>query len=271
VSYGYNAIPTAFVHTYPSGVYFPKLTVTDHFGLMSTAVGFVDATSQRARAVVGGSELGDLTPSPFSTSDLSAWVGGLVSTDPSGDASVALSGFVIPSNGARPQSAVVTFGDGSSPQTIHGVADGRFGGLDATHGYTKPGEVTARLLIRDTHKQVAAATTHVSISGPVTLGPLNDVVTVNAQSGSSSVPVSIPIQVSTGANAGPDAYTIIWGGGIAGEDAVTGAYGTLPSTLSRLYANPGNGNSANHTVTITYRNDHGSTAVLRIRVVVNGA
>ena len=108
-----------------------------------------------------------------------------------------------------------------------------------------------------------------SISGPVVLGPLSDVINVDASHGDASLPVNIPIAVDTGANAGGEAYRIDWDGGSG--SAITGAYGVLPSILSRTYSNPGNGNTDTHNLVITYRNDHGSSATLRIRVIVHGA
>lgn len=108
-----------------------------------------------------------------------------------------------------------------------------------------------------------------SIAGPVVLGPLSDVLNVDATHGNSSLPVTIPITVDSGANAAGEAYRIDWDGG-SGTD-ITGAYGVLPSILSRTYANPGNGNTDTHNLVITYRNDHGSSATLRIRVIVHGA
>ncbi|HVU73682.1 MAG TPA: PKD domain-containing protein [Mycobacteriales bacterium] len=256
MSYGYGTVPKSFTHTYPSGVYFPQLHLVDSHGLSVTSTSFVDATSQRARAQFGGGAGVQ-------------WVGGLVSTDASGNDEVRLSGLLVPSNGARPKSATILFGDGSSPLTVHGVQDGQFGGADAVHGYSAVREMTAHLQVKDTHNQTAVATTHVSIAGPVVLtGPADDTVTVGATHNVSTVNVPINLSVVTGLGALPEAYTIDWDGGTG--DPVTGAYGALPSTLTRTYANPGSGTDV-HNVVITYRNDHGSTAVLRIRVVIDGA
>ena len=258
--FGDGAPPATFSHIYPSGIFYPELDVLDHFGMYSYAEGYVDATSARARW------------SYFGGGGNARWVPGVQATDGSGNDAVCFSGGFVPSLGAQPKGAQITFGDGASQGAIRGFQDGYFNCEDANHGYTQTGEFTAIVAGIDTKGQVATEREHVSIAGRPTLGFPETLPSATAASlSATTVPVTFNSVAALGANAGPFGWSVNWGDATPSLDTRQGGYGTIPASLSHAYPNPGP-SPAQHTYfgSVTVRNDHGGSVTRTFQVTVNG-
>ncbi|HVU73681.1 MAG TPA: PKD domain-containing protein [Mycobacteriales bacterium] len=271
--YGTGAVPASVVHVYPSGVYYPYLVATDHFGLISQGQGFVDATSVRARVAGFDAYEGD-------DPGAGQWTPALVATDASGDAAVHFSGVFVPSVGAQPKVASISFGDGAV-QTVPGFEDGSFGSYtsnyseyqDAVHGYSQPGDFLAVLSAKDTKGQVATASRLVSVGGRVAIGS-PDYVTVNAQAAQPTVLATVTPGASYGTNSGPLGWSVYWDDPTPlpnGDTNASAGQGAIPAAVAHTYPNPGPSNTADYDVYIDVANDHGSTLVRHVVLHIVGA